>query len=205
MKKFFESQLEEIRENKIRFGLLVIALVVTIIFAVADSLGGEEIELEPKQVAQVEKNSSTVEKISVPQKNSSASDNVTVVIGANSEEIFVADPFKNPVPPKKEKPVEVPAQIEKVEPVEKKLPPAVEERIVPPAEVDAPKPPEVKFILRGVALGEVKTAFIEKVVSGKVETLFLSVGDSVGGKKILDITEDFVILEGNERLELGAR
>ena len=195
MEKFFKAQLEEIQKNKIRFGLLVAALVATIIFAVVDSSGGEEIELEPKQVAQVE------EKISVPQKNSSASGNVTVVIGANSNEVYVADPFKNPAPPKQEVPTatsEIPAQVEKIS-----EPPAVEEVAVPPAEVPAPNPPEEKIILRGVALGEIKTALIEKVVSGKIETLFLRIGDSVNGKKILDITNDFVILENDEKLELA--
>lgn len=201
MKKILQSQLDEIRENRLRFGLLVAALVATIIFAVFDSLdSGEEIELEPKQVAQVEKNS-VAENISVPQKNSSVSDNVTVVIGADSHEIYVADPFKNPTPPKIEKPTatsEIPAQIEKIS----EPPPAVEKISEPPAEVPAPKLPEEKFILRGIALGEVKTALIEKVVSGKIETLFLRVGDSVGEKKILDITDDFVVLEDDERLEL---
>ena len=195
MEKFFKSQLEEIQKNKIRFGLLVAAFVATIIFAVVDSSGGEEIELEPKQVAQVE------EKISVPQKNSSASGNVTVVIGANSNEVYVADPFKNPAPPKQEVPTatsEIPAQVEKIS-----EPPAVEEVAVPPAEVPAPNPPEEKIILRGVALGEIKTALIEKVVSGKIETLFLKIGDNVNGKKILDITNDFVILENDEKLELA--
>ncbi|MBQ7476394.1 MAG: hypothetical protein IJT06_03245 [Selenomonadaceae bacterium] len=211
MEKFFKAQLEEIRKNKIRFGLLVAALIVAVICAIADSQGGgEEIELEPKQVAQVEKNSveekkSVEENISVPQKNSSVSDNVTVVIGANANEVYVADPFKKTAPSKKETQTatsEIPAQ-ENISSVEKKLPPdEVEEVVTLPAEIPAPKPPEEKFILRGIALGEVKTALIEKVVSGKIETLFLRVGDSVGGKKILDITNDFVILENDEKLEL---
>ena len=95
-----------------------------------------------------------------------------------------------------------PAQ-ENVASVEKILPPAEAEEVVSlPAEIPAPKLPEEKIILRGIALGEVKTALIEKVVSGKIETLFLRVGDSVGGKKILDITDDFVILENDEKLEL---
>ena len=205
MEKFFKAQLEEIRKNKIRFGLLVAALIVAVICAIADSQGGgEEIELEPKQVAQVEKNS-VEENISVPQKNSSVSDNVTVVIGANANEVYVADPFKKTAPSKKETQTatsEIAAQ-ENISSVEKKLPPdEVEEVVTLPAEIPAPKPPEEKFILRGIALGEVKTALIEKVVSGKIETLFLRVGDSVGGKKILDITNDFVILENDEKLEL---
>ena len=80
MKDFLKSQLEEIRENKLRFGLLIICLVVAIIYAFADSFdSGEEINLDaPQKVAQVEspaKNiSSTSEKVTV------SSDKVKAVI-----------------------------------------------------------------------------------------------------------------------------
>ena len=59
----------------------------------------------------------------------------------------------------------------------------------PPQLVEQPKPKE-KIILTGTAIsGESKTAMF---LRGK-ETLFLTIGDEIGGRKISDITRDAVI------------
>ena len=191
MKDFLKSQLEEIRENKLRFGLLIICLVVAIIYAFADSFdSGEEINLDaPQKVAQVEspaKNiSSTSEKVTV------TSDKVKAVIGANADDVFIYDPFKNPAPAK----VETPVKVDEVDAkVEKTLPPA-EPAIVPPPVVEVPMPPEDNFILRGTALADNKTAMVEKISNGKAEMLFLQIGEKINGKAIIDIAQDFITLD----------
>ncbi|MBQ7197976.1 MAG: hypothetical protein IJS29_01810 [Selenomonadaceae bacterium] len=191
MKDFLKSQLEEIRENKLRFGLLIICLVVAIIYAFADSFdSGEEINLDaPQKVAQVEspaKNiSSTSEKVTV------TSDKVKAVIGANADDVFIYDPFKNPAPAKVDEPVKVDEVDAKVE---KTLPPAEPAIVTPPA-VEVPTPPEDNFILRGTALANNKTAMVEKISNGKSETLFLQIGEKINGKAIVDIAQDFITLD----------
>ncbi len=191
MKDFLQSQLEEIRENKLRFGLLVICLIATIIYAFTDSFdSGEEINLDaPQKVSKVEspvKNiSSTSEKVTV------SSDKIKAVIGANADDVFIYDPFKNPAPAKVDEPVkvdEVDAKVEKTS-----LP--NEHVIVQPPVVEVPKPPEEKFILRGTALADNKTALIEKISNGKSEKLFLQIGEKINGKAIVDIAQDFIILD----------
>lgn len=195
MKKFLESQLEEIRENKLRISSLIVCLIGAIIFAVYDSWeSGEEINLDaPQNVAQVERPvkdiSETNKKITV------SSEKVKAVIGANADEVFIYDPFKNPTPPVKVE--EVPVKVE-----EKILPPT------PPTEsvnimlpvVEVPKPPEDNFFLRGTALADNKTALIEKISNGKTETLFLQIGDKLNDKIIVDIATDFVTLDDGSNL-----
>ena len=178
MKDFFQSQIDEIRENKLRFGLLVACLIGTIIYAVYDSFdSGEEINLDtPSKIVQVDPPTQNV-----PETNKTvivSSDKVKAVIGANSDEIYIYDPFKNPTPPTK---------------VEEKIPtpiPPTESVIVPPPTVD-----EDKFFLRGIALGDNKTAMIEKISNGKSEMLFLQIGEKIKGKVIVDISQDFIILD----------
>ena len=183
MKDFFKSQLEEIRENKLRFGLLLICCIVTIIYAFADSFdSGEKINLDtPQKVAQVEspvKNiSSTSEKVTI------TSDKFKAVIGANADEVFIHDPFKNPTP----------AKVEEISP-------PVEPLIIPPPAVEVPKPPEDKFILRGTALADNKTAMVEKISNGKTEMLFLQIGEKINGKVIVNITQDFITLDDGNNL-----
>lgn len=196
MNDFFKSQLEEIRENKLRFSLLVICCIVTIIYAFTDSFdSGEEINLDvPQKIAQVEspvKNiSSTSETVTV------TSDKVKTVIGANADEFFIYNPFKNLAPVKVEENVKVDEVDSKVE---KDSPPA-EPLIIPPPAVEVPKPPENKFFLRGTALADNKTAMIEKISNGKAEIFFLQIGEKFNGKAIVDIAQDFITLDDGSSL-----
>lgn len=178
MKDFLKSQLDEIRQNKLRIGLLTVIFLGTIIFAAVDFESGEEIKLdEPKKNLPATEN--------LPAKNIPVtSEKVKAVIGADVEEVYIHDPFYNPAPPAKK--VEVPVKVE-----EKVLPP-VEPVIVPQPVKEEPKPPEEKFILKATALGETKTALIEKIVEDKVETLFLTIGDKIGDKTISEIENNFI-------------
>ena len=179
MKDFLKSQLEEIRQNKLRIGLLTIIFLGTIIFATSNFDNGEEIQLdEPKKNLPATEN--------LPAKNISVtSEKVKAVIGANVEEIYIHDPFYNPATTVK-KVEEVPVK------VEEKVLPTVKPVIVPQPVKEVPKPPEEKFILKATALGEIKTALIEKIVEDKSETLFLKIGDKVGDKTISEIENDFI-------------
>ena len=179
LKSFLQVQLDEIRENKLRFGLIVATLIVVIIIAALDFETGEEIQLD----AQDKSVSST--QIAV------TSDSVKPLIGASSDEIFIQDPFK------------VAAQIDNVEPLEddeKILPPVP----IPPVIFETPKVedkvPTAEFILQGIAVAEDSTALFKKIFGGKVETLFLKIGDKVNDKIIVEIGQNFVTLEDGEKI-----
>lgn len=185
MNDFLKSQLDELRENKLRVVFLAIILFGTIIFAVSESDKGEEINLDESQ---------KISEVAPPVKvaTPTSSDKVKAVIGANVDEIFISDPFINPAP-KLPAPVEVPVKSE-----EKIVPPAPI-IITPPVE-ETPKPPEVKFFLRGIAIGENKTAFFEKVDAEKVDKIFVTIGDNLNGKIIVDIMTDCVIFDDGDKM-----
>lgn len=206
MKDFLKAQLDEIQENKLRFGILILVLFAAIIFAVTDSFEqGEEINLEPQKISQVETVPNQSEAATnLPAKNVTATNgNVKAVIGANADEIYIYDPFKNPNPAPKVKAEEPPKVEVPVKADEKPSPPVAPVIVIKPApEVPAsPKPPEVKFVLQGVALGENKVAMVQKISEGKVlEMLFLKIGDKLNGKKISDIAEDFLTFDDGNRM-----
>ena len=177
VKSFIQAQLDEIRENKLRFGLIVTCLVVAIIFSVADFESGEEINLNATE--------KTIENLPKTENISVMPENVKEVIGANSDAVFIQNPF------------EIPAQIDEVE-----EPPKVEEKIlIPPPVIEIPKLPEVKFVLKGVAgIGDDKTALVIKISESKSEPQFLKVGEKIGNKIIIEIADDFLTLEDGEKI-----
>ncbi len=180
LKKILQHELDELKQNKIRATALSVCFLVLLIFwATDDSSGGEEILIEespatkdlPVKVLPVEKSPA----------------GVTLVIGANAEALFIGDPFageeKPKPPPKSPSPQPLP-----------EIPPVVIQ--TPPVE-EKPAEPKEKIILTGTAIsGDNKTAMF---LRGK-ETLFLTVGEELDGKKILDITPDFVTFEGGDNV-----
>lgn len=181
-KKILQRELDELKQNKIRATALAVCFIVLLIFWITDdSSRGEEISLNEEPPA-VDTPPATKDfpVVNLPTKSP---EGVTLVLGANAEPLFVGDPFAA-----KEKPKPTP-------------PPKV---ILPPIPSAAPQPqppappqPQEKITLTGTAIsGENKTAMF---LRGK-ETLFLTVGEEIGGKKISDITPDFVTFDNGERL-----
>ena len=187
LKKFLSRELDELKQNKIRTIALVVCLVVAVIlWTVDDSSGGEEIVLDdappvtkdlPVKVLPVEK----------------SPDGVTIVLGANADALLIADPFadeEKPQPP----PTPQPSQPTPPTPPLPAIPSPV--AIQPPPQV---KQPREQFILTGTAIsGNNKTAMF---LRGN-ETLFKTIGDELNGRRIVDITADFVTLDNNERIYL---
>ncbi len=179
LKKILQHELDELKQNKIRVIALGVCFVVVLIFWISeDDSGGEEIILndEPPLTKDLPVKPLPVDK---------SSDGVKIVLGANADELFIGDPFageEKPKPPPK--------------PVVAPVPPIVIQP--PPQLVEQPKPKE-KIILTGTAIsGESKTAMF---LRGK-ETLFLKVGEEIGGKVISDISVDFVAFEDGQRVYL---
>lgn len=167
LKKWLSRELEEIKRDKFQIIALVIFVIVAVIFWLADYMSrGEDLALnEPTTSAPPATKDLPVKNLPVVQ----SVDGVTIVLGADAKPLFIADPF---------------AGAEKPKPVTKTVaPPPI---VFQPPEI--PKPQE-SIVLTGTAIsGENKTAMF---LRGK-ETIFLTVGDEIDGRKISDITSDFV-------------
>ena len=167
-KKWLSRELEEIKRDKFRIIALVIFVIVAVVFWLADYMSrGEELALNEPTI------SAPPATKDLPVKNLPAVqsvDGVTIVLGADAKPLLIADPF---------------AGAEKPKPVTKTVaPPPI--LLQPPPEI--PKP-QKSIVLTGTAIsGENKTAMF---LRGK-ETIFLTVGDEIDGRKISDITSDFV-------------
>ena len=110
------------------------------------------------------------------------------VLPAPANALFIGDPFaveeeKIPAPPP-EPPPKIPAAPVPIIPIQ------------PPPQAPIEQPQE-KFVLIGTAIsGANKTAMF---LRGS-ETLFLTIGEEIGGRKISDITPDFVTFEDGGRV-----
>ena len=184
-KKFLERELDELKKNKVRAAALgVCFVVVLILWLIDDNSGGEEINLnEPTKIVE-NKPPATKDLPVVNLPAEKSVDGVTLVLGANADPLFIGDPFAGEEKTK-------PPKVSTPPPIVIQPPPAT-----PPKIPEQPKPQE-KIILTGTAIsGANKTAMF---LRGK-ETLFLTVGEEIGGKKISDITPDFVAFEDGERV-----
>lgn len=117
-------------------------------------------------------------------------------MGANADRLFIGDPFE--VEEKPEPVPEPPIIQEPPPPPLPKIPAAPEQPIVieptPEPKIEQPKE---KILLTGTAIsGANKTAMF---LRGN-ETLFLTIGEEIGGRKISDITPDFVTFEDGKRI-----
>ena len=196
LKNFWQKDLNELKENPLRFGGLLICFIAAVMLFFSDDGGGEQINISenPAPAETVEKPATVANNTKIitvkNAKNSSADKNITVVLGANSEEIIVHDPFKIP---QKEK-IDTPPPVEI---------PTVQPAIIPPVAQEPPKPSE-KFILRGTAIvGDNKSALIQIISNDKnssAENLILEIGDTLGGKTIIDISQDFLTFDDGEIL-----
>ena len=190
LKKFLSRELDELKQHKVRAIALGVCLVVLLIVGTLDDgSGGEEIILvdAPPVTKDLPVNSLPVKPLPVAK----SPDGVTVVLGANADALFIGDPFAV-----EEKPKPKPTQ-----PTTTPLPTIPPPQVViqppaPPSQVEQPKEP---LALTGTAIsGDNKTAMI---LRGK-ETLFLTIGDVIDGRQIVDITPDFVTLDDGEVLTI---
>lgn len=184
LKKILRREFDELSRNKIRATALVACAAMLAIFWLSDEPApAEKISLdEPPVKAPATKD--------LPAKNfppQKIFDGVKIVAGATADPLTIANPFA----------------AEKTSP--KKISPP---KISPPPKIpqegslNAPQgeiPPREKILLTGTAIsGAKKTAMF---LRGK-ETIFRTVGDELDGRKIVDITADFVALSDGTRIYL---
>lgn len=208
-KNFLQNEREEIEKHKTRIILVIFLAVATIIFSFSDfGNNAENISIETSQVEEKDSAEKITDTEKVDDKKISTvqevtAENVISVIGANAEKLAVKNPFQV-------------AEVEEVEEVEKSVE-VEEDKKTPATENISPQvvvvqqlatqknsAVEEKFILSGTAIGDTKrTALVQHYKNNKpAGTLFLQVGDSLKGKKVVEITEDAVILEGGEKISL---
>ena len=182
--EWFRRDLDELKQNKVRVIALGVCFVMAVAFWLTDD--GSDVEKIDVDAPPVTKDL-PVQKL--PAKTAQvpeAPDGVKIVLGANSDTLYVGDPFAAPPKPKVEPPPKV------------NLPP------IPPSQpIQPPQPqptaPTERIILTGTAIsGTNKTAMF---LRGK-ETVFLSVGDEIGGRIISDVAPDFVTFADGKRLYL---
>ena len=183
--EWFRRDLDELKQNKVRVIALGVCFVMLVAFWLTDDGSDvEEIDVDAPPVTK----DLPVQKLpaKVPAQTPEAPDGVKIVLGANSDTLYVGDPFAAPPKPKVEPPPKV------------TLPP------IPPSQpIQPPQPqptaPTERIILTGTAIsGTKKTAMF---LRGK-ETVFLSVGDEIGGRIISDVAPDFVTFADGKRLYL---
>lgn len=180
VKEILRRELAELKQNKIRVLALAACFIVLLIFWITDDGTTEE------EILVVETPSAPVTK-DLPVKVLPAAktpEGVKIVLGANADRLFIGDPFAGEEKPK---PTPPPPPLPKI--------PAA-----PPPPIVLEPPPETpaeKIILMGTAIsGANKTAMF---LRGN-ETLFLTIGEEIGGRKISDITPDFVTFEDGTRI-----
>lgn len=192
LKKILSRELDELKQHKVRaIALGVCVIVLLIVWTIDDGSGGEEIILvdAPPVTKDLPVKPLPVKPLPV-EKNP---DGVTVVLGANADALFIGDPFAGEEKPKPKPQPPTPPLPAIPQPQTVIQPP---EPTQPTPQVEQPKEP---LTLTGTAIsGDNKTAMI---LRGK-ETLFLTIGDVIDGRRILDITPDFVTLDDGERIYL---
>ena len=180
LKEILRRELDELKQNKIRAGILAACVAVLLAVWITDGSDGEEIVLteEPPLTKDLPIKTLPVAK---------SPDGVKIILGATADRLFIGDPFAveeklAPEPPPTPKPTP---------PLPKIPPPSI---IIEPPE---PEKPKEKIILTGTAIsGDNKTAMF---LRGD-ETLFLTVGEEISGRKISEISPDFVTFEDGERI-----
>ena len=185
--KYFHLDFEKMKKNKFS-GAEVLVVLFFILFVVMSNFlddGEEEILQLPQPVQTIQQKNEPKE---IFKKKSD--ENITPIIGANSQELLLQNPFK--ITQKK---------------IIKQTPP---ETVSTPQVIFQPPLPNAlqlkeTFLLKGTAIGgSNKTAlFQKKVADNKSSTdLFLSVGETIQGRRIVDITQNGVKFDNGEFLTL---
>ena len=199
IKNFLEREFAEIEKNKFRIAGIIFLVAFGIVFIAKDYFGNEEENIST-ETARIEDKNISAEKIP-DQKNNEvqkvSDQNITKIIGANADLIYLNNPFKMPEVADIEE-----VEEEKISETEEKTAPVVIVQKPEPKKNSSPPTDEEKFILAGTAISEnKKTALFEHYSGKKFEgTLFLKVGDNLNGKFITEIGEDIVILSNGEKL-----
>ena len=211
LKGFFDREVSEIMQNKLRFGFIVASLVASAtLFASTDA----ETEVtsasnnESLKVAAASNDKSVSDKTSANIKSDKPVSKITSIVGLekDSENVELVNPFKSDL-----------------------LKPPIETRPSKPESIPLPQMPKpipiktvensdkVVLILKGTAIsGDKKMAIIQRSIvnkdnskdnkssndKGTNESLLLNIGDEIDGRRIVVIDKDFVVFDDGHKLYL---
>ncbi|MBR3747302.1 MAG: hypothetical protein IKN27_10135 [Selenomonadaceae bacterium] len=189
--EFLRRDLDELLKNRVRIIAMVVFVLVALIYTwEPEGKNGEEIDLSDTPPVTKDLPVQKLPDKKIPAQIPETIDGVKIVPGANSEQLFIGDPFAGVEKPK-------PPPPKQVEPQKTELP-----KIPPPSQIPQPPPkvePKEKIILTGTAIsGDNKTAMF---LRGN-QTEFLTVGDEIGGRIISDITPESVTFTDGGRVNL---
>lgn len=233
LRDFLKDEIDEIQQHKVRFFVLFFSLLISIalIFTedandetiiVNDASQIEGISNDPEKTDDKNKDKTLNKRVISVKKSSDKSNGATVVavLGANSDELYVGDPFQS----EEEKPAVIQQKDSKSEVIPQQVPiippqlPPVPDQIpnlppipsVTPQEVasvpESVRLPEENFILTGTVINlDKKSAIVQKIstVQGKnvrEENLIVGIGDYLEGHQIVDITAEAVIFDDGHRI-----
>ena len=237
LRDFLDDEIDEIKQNKIRFFALIFSFIISLSLLFMGDSDGEKIEVN--NTAQIEETAEDTEKkdveddekisnkkvISVKKAHEESNGTkVVAVIGANSDELYVGDPFQSyeekpaKIQPEDSKNVTIPQQVPIIPPIVPAQPPTNSAQLpdLPPipyvvpkiteVAMELPKSVEKEFILTGTAINfDEKSAIIKKVSPTQDKNtpevnLIVSVGDSLDGHQIVDITPSAVIFDDGQKI-----
>lgn len=197
LKKFLERERDEIIQHKQRFIAIIVAFVASIICIFAFNTDEETTtqSTDPKKVVETADNK-PVQK----SKNKSAERKSILGLDKIVAENEIVNPFKVDI----EKPPEVKNSEIKTDVKTINQPTLSIKNVLPKDEE------KIILTLNGTAIsGDKKMAIIQRNIVNKhnskdekkqIESLLLNVGDSVDGRKIIDIGKNFVAFDDGQKL-----
>ncbi len=186
LRDFFLLELEEIKQNKMRIAILTVCVFCSLLLMLAEDNSGEEISLTENPETKVEVSEKSVAKKIADEK-------IKTVIGSNSAELKIANPF------------EIVREV--------KIPPAPVQNL-PPPEIFAENftqeiSSSVQFFLTGIARGEggtfatvTKITKTDKKISDE-KSFYVTAGEFIDGRKVLNIGNNFLQFEDGEKIFVG--
>ena len=197
LKKFLERERDEIIQHKQRFIAIIVAFVASIICIFAFNTDEETTtqSTDPKKVVETADNK-PVQK----SKNKSAERKSILGLDKIVAENEIVNPFKVDI----EKPPEVKNSEIKTDVKTINQPTLSIKNVLPKDEE------KIILTLNGTAIsGDKKMAIIQRNIVNKhnskdekkqIESLLLNVGDSVDGRKIIDIGKNFIAFDDGQKL-----
>ena len=231
VKKLLQNELEEIKQNRFRVLALIFFTILSIGFMFLDDEEtqialDEPVQIEQEIIESAENKKSEKKPVIIKKKHDEYSEvKVLPVIGANSDELYISDPFalkeKSETTEENDKEEvlvtqEIPVITQQIAPIPAltpitpdNLPPIPEPDIALLLQQDKPilpenKEPAEEFILTGTAIsGDNKLALVKKVSSTPNsnyhdESIIVKIGDSIQGQQITDIVDSKLILNNGE-------
>ena len=197
LKEYYHRELKEIKEHKIRLGFISAILVISLLF-----FSFSDDKEEATATSEIKNDNTFEQAVDETINKSENKSKFTKIAGleAATESNGLINPFK--------------VDLEKTKDSNSKIenkPDTMIPAFNPPPQINTVKPVEkVVLTLKGVAIsGDKKMAIIQRDSTtkndstnsnGKTESLLLSLGDEIDGRRIMNIGKDFIVFDDGQKL-----